>query len=178
MVRVQFSPATKGTYSKEVKVPAAQFGLPPDNPPTIVDQDNITLYKFTVDTDRMFYLLDIAEDYASGDIGIIIMWTNDGGADDNGKNVKWQIDYQVSGAGDPVSGSHAGPKSVEDAYASDSGWIEHHTAAMAIAAADFSGKHHILLKLSAVEAPAVVLTCEPHLICMCYYYTAKWGKKP
>ncbi len=178
MVRVQFSPATKGTYAKEVEIPASELGLPGANAPTLVDQDNVTLLRFTVATDTLTYQLEPPEDYAGGDMNIVVMWTNDGDTDNNGEKVKWQIDYQVSDAGDPVSGSHGSPKTVEDAYTSDSGWIEQRTAPMVIAAADFSGKHHILLKISAIAPSGDALTCEPHLICLCYTYTAKWGRKP
>lgn len=179
MVRTQFSPATKGTFSKTVSISADEFGLPNLTPPGIVEQDNLTLYSFTVDTDLATYKFPIPSDYHSGDISFFMVWTNDGGADDNGKNAKWQIDYQVSATGDPVSGSHANsPKSTEDTYASDSGWIEHHSEVMTIAAADFAGKLCLFLKLTAVAPTGDALTCEPHLIGICYTYTAKWGRKP
>ncbi len=178
MPRIGFSPATKGTYSKDVDLPGDNFGLPNVNPPAVVDQDNITLYAFTVDTDKMTLKFEIPPDYGGGDIEIFVMWTNDGGVDDNGKNANWQLDYQTVVEGDVVSGSHANsPKSAEDTYASDSGWVEHHTDAMTIAAADFSGKHHIFLKLSAVTVAGDPLTCEPHFICMCFTYRAIWGRK-
>lgn len=178
MPRIGFSPATKGTYSKEVDIPADNLGLPNDFPPSLVDQDNITLYAFTVDTDRMTLKFEITPDYAGGDIDLFVMWTNDGGVDDNGLNAKWEIAYQVSDEGEAVSGSHANsPKTVEDTYASDSGFIEHWTDVMTIAAADFFGKHHMFLKLRAITV-ADPLTCDPHLICLCFMYTATWGRKP
>jgi len=179
MVRVQFSPATKGTYVKEVVVPADQFGLPNANPPSIVDLDNVTLYSFTVDTDKATYKFYIPADYAGGDIDFEVDWTNDGGVDDNGKNVKWQLDYQTVAPGEVMSGSHANsPKSVEDTYDSESGWVEHHAGIMTIAAADFAGKHHILLKLSAVAPTGDALTGKPHLLGIFYDYRAIWGRKP
>jgi len=178
MAKTGFTPAMKGTYTKEVELPGESLGLPFTDPPTIEDQDNVSLYKFTLDTDKLTHDFELPEDYHSGDINIAVMWTNDGGVDDNGKFAKWQLDYQTAAMGDAVSGDHANsPKDTEDAYASDSGWIEHHTAAMTIAAADFAGKHHILLKLSAVTPAGTALTCEPHLICLCITYTAIWGRK-
>ena len=80
---------------------------------------------------------------------------------------------------DAASGSHANsPKSVEDTYDSDLGWVEHHTEYMTIAEADFSGKLCIFAKLSAVTPVGEALTCEPHLIGMCYTNKAIWGRKP
>ncbi len=117
--------------------------------------------------------LPVPYDYASGDLAFLVVWTNDGGADDNGKDAKWQIDYQIGDMGDPVNGSHANsPKVINDTYTSDTGWIEHHTGNMTIAAADFAGKSCIFLKLSAITPDGVALTCEPHLIGICLTYTA------
>jgi len=76
--------------------------------------------------------------------------------------------------GDVISGSHTNsPKTVEDTYASASGWVEHHTANMEIAEADFSGKECIYLKLSAITPSGTALSCEPHLLGICFAYTAK-----
>ena len=178
MPRISFIPATKGTFIKTVSISAEEFGRPNINPPDIVDQDNLTLYSFTLDTDRVTYKLPIPSDYAGGNIYFSTIWTNDGGVDDNGLAAKWQLDYQVGGEGDVISGSHANsPKSTEDTYDSDSGWVEHHTGNMTIAAADFSGKLCIFLKLSAVTPTGAALTCEPHLIGMCFTYRATWGRK-
>lgn len=163
-----------GTYSKTVSMPAEQFGRPNVNPPVVVDQNNLTLYKFTLNTDKVTSKFPIPSDYDSGPFQFYIVWTNDGGIDDEDKYVKWQLDYQVGTEGDVISGSHANsPKSVEDTYESGSGWVEHDTAIMEIASADFSGKTCIYLKLSAVTPTGVALTCEPHLIGMCFTYTAK-----
>lgn len=179
MPRIGFSPATRGTFSKTVSISAEEFGLPNTNPPGIVDQDNITLYKFTLNTDLITHKLPVPSDWAGGDISFWVVWTNDGGVDDNGKAAKWQIDYQVGEEGDAVSGSHANsPKSVEDTYDSASGFIEHHTGLMTIAEADFLGKLCIFLKLSAVTPGGTPLTCEPHLVGMCFTYRAIWGRKP
>lgn len=163
-----------GTWTPSTALPAEAFGLPNTNPPGIVDQDNLTLYKFTVNTDHVTYKFPVPSDYHEGPLNFSVVWTNDGGVDDNGKNVKWQLDYQVGTEGDVIAGSHANsPKTVVDTYASASGWVEHHTDFMLIAAADFAGKACIFLKLSAITAPATVLSCEPHLVGMCFGYTAK-----
>ena len=115
----------------------------------------------------------IPPDYVSGDITFFVVWTNDGGADDDGLNAKWQLDYQTAAEGDAINGSHANsPKAIEDAYVGAVGWVEHHTAVMTIAAADFAGKLCIFLKFSAVTPAGAALTCEPHLIGVCYSYTA------
>ncbi|GAH49399.1 unnamed protein product, partial [marine sediment metagenome] len=174
-----FSPATKGAFSKTVSIPAEEFGLPFTDPPDIVDQDNLSLYSFVVNTDKLTHKFPIPSDYAGGDITFWLVWTNDGGEDDNGKAVKWRLDYQVGDEGDVISGSHDNsPKSVEDTYDSDAGWVEHHTGKMTIAEADFSGKLCLFLKLSAVTPDGAALTCEPHLIGLCYTNIAKWGRKP
>ncbi len=163
-----------GTFTKERHILGSEFGRPNTNPPGIVDQDNLTLLSFTVNTDKLTYEFDVPDDYAEGPIDFHVEWTNDGGADDDGKNVKWQIDYQVGNVGDAISGSHANsPKTVEDTYASVLGWILHHTAVMSIGAADFDGKHAIYLKVSAVTAPATALSCEPHLTSLHMTYKAK-----
>lgn len=162
-----------GTYENEVSMPASVFGRPNTNPPAIVDQDNVALLEFTLNTDRAFYLFELPPDYAGGGLGIHIEWTNDGGVDDNGLAAKWQLDYQTAAEGDSVAGSHANsPKTVEDIYASASGWIEMETPDMVIAEADFIGKHHIFLKVSAVTPAGAPLTCKPHMVCMCVHYTA------
>lgn len=178
MARISFSPATRGTFRKSVSISAEEFGLPNTNPPGIVDQDNITLYKFALNTDLITLKLPVPSDWAGGDLSFWAVWTNDGGVDDNGKAAKWQLDYQIGDVGDAVSGSHGNsPKSIEDTYDSALGSIEHHTGYMTIAEADFSGKLCIFAKLSAVTPVGDPLTCEPHLIGMCYTYRAIWGRK-
>lgn len=177
MPRIFHTKPNRGIYEKTLCIPADQLGRPNTNPPTVVDQGNLTLYSLTVNTDKVTYKLTIPYDYVGGDIYIIVGWTNDGGVDDNGKNVKWQMDYQTGDDGDSLDGNHANsPKSVEDTYASASGWIMHHTAAATIGASDFSGKHAINIKLSAVTPAGTALTAEPHLVCMDIVYRARWGK--
>ena len=164
---------TDATEVKTIPIEADVFGRPNTNPPIVVDIDNLTLYAFTLNTDKMTLKFPVPWDYVSGDIIFNVYWTNDGGVDDNGKFAKWQLDYQVGTAGDVISGSHANsPKVVEDAYSSASGFVEEHTGDMTIAAADFAGKNCIFIKLSAITPAGTALTCEPHLIGMCYTYTA------
>ena len=164
---------TDSTIVKTIPLAADAFGRPNTNPPNVIDQDNLTLYAFTLNTDSLTVKFPVPWDYASGDIIFNVIWTNDGGVDDNGKNAKWQLDYQVGATGDVISGSHANsPKSVEDAYPSASGFVEAHTGNMTIAAADFAGKQCIFAKLSAVTPAGTALTCEPHLVGICYTYTA------
>ena len=88
-MRSSINQTIRGTYHGINSIPADQFGRPNTNPPSIVDEDNVTLYKFTLNTDRATYKFIIPDIYAGGDVTIDIMWTNDGGADDNTKNVKW-----------------------------------------------------------------------------------------
>lgn len=179
MPRISSTPATRGTYEKTISLGADEFGRPNLNPPTVVDQDNLTLYAFTVDTDKMTLKLPIPSDYYGGDIKFFLIWTNDGGVDDQNTFAKWQLDYQVGAEGDVISGSHANsPKSIEDEYLSASGFVEYHTGYMTIAAADFAGKICLFLKISAVTPTGAALTCEPHLLGLCYTYTATWGRKP
>ena len=160
--------------SKTISVGADAFGRPNTNPPTVVDQDNLTLYSFTVNTDRVTYKFPVPFDYDGDPILFYVVWTNDGGTDDLNKWVKWQLDYQTAAEGDVVSGDHANsPKSVEDQYTSNSGWVECHSDVMEIQASDFAGKTCIFLKLMAVTAPDIVLSCEPHLIGLCFTYNAK-----
>lgn len=164
---------TDATEVKTIILASDAFGRPNTNPPNIVDQDNLTLYSFTLNTDSLTVKFPVLWDYVSGDIVFNVIWTNDGGVDDNGKFAKWQIDYQVGTTGDVISGSHANsPKVAEDAYGSDSGFVETHADDMTIAEADFAGKQCIFIKLSAVTPAGTALTCEPHLVGICYTYTA------
>lgn len=175
---IWFSPrqivgATGPVYTKTESISLDAFGKPAANTPTVVDQDNVTLYSFTVNTDFVTYKFPVPEDYASGGLKFRAVWTNDGGVDDNGKNVKAQFAYQVAAEGEAISGSHANsPKTVSDAYTSASGWIEHRTAYVTIADGDFNVGDCIFLKVSFVTADPTVLSCEPHMIGICFQYTA------
>ncbi|GAH59549.1 unnamed protein product, partial [marine sediment metagenome] len=135
------------------------------------DIDNVTLYEFTLNQDKMTFKFPVPSDYKDGDFTFFVVWTNDGETDDNGKDAKWRLDYQTATMGDPINGSHTNsPKVINDTYTSDVGWIEHHTGIMTIAAADFAGKLCIYIKLSAITPDGVELTCKPHLIGICYTY--------
>jgi len=157
-----------------LSIEAEALGKPAANNPTVVDQDNLTLYRFTVNTDYMTYKFPIPWELVTGEnIQINFVWTNDGGVDDNGKEVKARIDYQTTAEGDVVSGNHANsPKTQNDTYTSASGWIEHHTDFMTIANTDFAGKECIYMKISFITPDGVALTCEPHLIGICLKYVA------
>jgi len=161
------------TYTKTEDVAADELGIPVANNPTVVDQANLTLYAFTVNTDFMTYKLPRPSDYASGGLKLNVVWTNDGDTDDLNKNVRAQFDYQTASEGDSVDGSHANsPKNVNDTYTSASGWIEHHSDYVTIAEADFINEECIYVKVSFVTAPATALSCDPHLIGICLQYTA------
>jgi len=166
----------KATEEGEIllSIEAEAFGRPAANTPTVVDQDNLTLYSFTLNTDFMTYKFPVPWELVSGEnIQINAVWTNDGGVDDNAKEVKVQIDYQTAAEGDPVSGSHANsPKTQNDTYTSASGWIGHHTDFMTIANADFVGKLCIFMKISFITPDGVALTCKPHLLGICLKYIA------
>ena len=143
-------------------------------PPDIVIQDNTKMLAFTVDTDDFFYSWEVPLDYAGGGLGVVIHWTNDGGADDNGKNVKFQLNYQTFGENsDSIAGSHANsPKTVSDAYTSDVGWVSHTSPTMTIVDGNFADKHEITFRGRFITADATVLTCEPHLISVGLTYLA------
>lgn len=160
-------------YLKYMSINVESLGLPNTNPPVVVDQDNLRLLRFTLNTDSVSVKLPKPVDYVSGALNFSVYWTNDGGVDDNGKTVKAQMSYQTTSEGDPVSGNHANsPKTVEDTYASASGWIEHHSSAMTIAAADFVDEECIFAKISFITPTGTALTCEPHLIGLCLSYLA------
>jgi len=145
-------------------LPTGLLGKPDIQPPTIVIQDNIKYLAFTVGTDRIFYTWEVPLNFAGGDLDIWVHWTNDGGVDDEDKDVKVQIDYQVIDDGDVMTGSHGNsPKSIEDTYTSAAGWVRHTTGAMTIEEADFVSKHEIEMKISFVAPAGAALTCDPHL---------------
>jgi len=176
--QIYFSPRqtlgkSGATYLKTVSIAADALGKPAANNPTVKDQDNVTLYSFAVNTDFLTYKMPVPADYASGGLKLNVVWTNDGGNDDNEKNVRAQFDYQVSAEGEAVSGSHDNsPKNVNDTYTSALGWIEHRSAYVTIADADFDANDCIYVKVSFVTAPATALTGTPHLIGVCLQYIA------
>lgn len=169
----QYNIVIGGTYTKLLNLPADEFGRPNVNPPTVVDQDNLTLYRFTLNTDRLTAKLPPPSDYANGPLEFNVVWTNDGGVDDNGRNVRWQIQYQVGSEGDVISGNHANsPKQVDDIYASALGWVEHHSNFMQIAGIDFLNEECIYVRFMAITPVAPALTCEPHMLGVCLRYKA------
>jgi len=160
-------------YTCEGFLPADQFGKPKTDPPEIVDQDNVTLYAFTLNNDKVTIKFPLPTNYVSGPLSFKVAWTNDGGIDDNGKDVKVQLDYQVAAEEETIAGSHANsPKTIEDTYTSASGWIQHRTGYMNIAATDFTFGDCIFLKLSFVTPTGTALSCEPHLLGICMKYLA------
>ena len=163
------------TRAEIIHLTAAALGRPNTNPPSIVQQDNTELLAFTVGTDQIYYGWEVPEDYDSGDLIIRAHWTNDGGSDDQNLDIKVQVDYQTyNEQGDSVAGNHANsPKSIEDTYLSDSGWIIYTTGDMTIEAADFATEHIVALKISFVAPAGGALTCDPHLVALMIEYTAK-----
>ena len=176
--QIFFSPrqvvgSTGPTYVKTIAIQAEKMGKGAADNPTVIDQDNVTLYSFTLNTDFLTYKLPIPSDYATGDLGVNVVWTNGGGGGDSGKNVKAWFVYQIAAEGDPVDGNHPNsPMTVEDTYTSAAGWIEHHSDYATIDEADFAGKFCVYIKLSFVTPVGTALSCEPHLIGVCLRYNA------
>lgn len=162
---------------RNMSLSAETFGRPNLNPPSQVEQDNLILYSFTLDTDKIFFKFAIPFDIHIGDgsvgISMALRWTNDGGVDDDGKNVLWRFDYQLGKSGTPISGSYVNsPKYVGDTYDGASGWLEHQTDFIVIPDSEFVGQECIFVKVSAITPTAPALTCEPHLIGACMKYMA------
>jgi len=168
-----------GHFTRKVELPVASIVLGPTNPPTSVDQDNLLMYKFTLNTDKLAFTIqepyDYDETHGTG-LYIHIIWTNDGGVDDNTKNVKWQITYQTGDDGEVISGT-LGTLTVEDTYASASGWIMHTTAYMIIPHAHFHDAHELFILLQAITPGGVALSCEPHFIAIHLEYEATGWKQ-
>lgn len=162
--------ATRNHYDH---IPAGTFGRPNTNPPDVVTVDNTLLLEFDVNTDIVHYKWEVATHYVPGtDLVIQFHWTNDTGVDDNGKNVKIQVEYLAVEDGDVLSGSHANsPRHIDDAYTSDLGSVFHTTGVITIPAADFAGKHELQMKVMFVTADATALTGKPRLDAMMLTYT-------
>ena len=160
------------TYKKVISLPADGFGRPNVNPPTVVTQDNISVYRFTLNTDSMFFKFPVPADYYSGDIELGPVWTNDGGNDDNGRGVRWQTRYQTAAEGLRVDGT-LGTLNSDDVYAGAVGWLEFHAPYVSVPAAHFLNRECIYVRLMAVTPPGAALTCEPHLIGVCLRWTAR-----
>ncbi len=164
---------TTETYTKRVSLPAEVFGKAAATTPTIVTLDNLTLYAFTLNADLMTFKFSLPGDYDSGPLRFNVIWTNDGGADDNGLNVRWQFDFQVSTEGGILSGSHTdSPKTAEDTYLGAQGNVEMRTPFIEIPAEDFVGQECVFIKLTAVTPVGAALTCNPRLVGICFAYTA------
>lgn len=160
-------------YLKNISLPIESLGRPNTNPPTVVDVGNLRLLEFTLNTDSVSAKISRPNDWVTGNLGVYVVWTNDGGVDDNGKAVKIQLDYQTASEGDVISGSHTNsPKTTEDTYPSATGNIEVHTDAMTIAQADFENKECIFMKFTFITPVGTALTCEPRMIGLCLQYYA------
>ncbi len=144
---------------------ATNLGRPNLNPPDVVIEDNVQLFAFTLNTDIVFGFWDVTQNYAGGDLIIKVEWTNDGSINEVGDAVKVQIDYQVLTVGQVLSGSHANsPKTTEDTYPNNLGWVFNITESMTIAAADFVGAHGVYFKLSFVTPGGGAISGDPHLV--------------
>ncbi len=166
---------TDTTIVKHVHLDVGRFKIPAAGAPTVVVQDNVAMLSFNQnDTESAYLRWVIPDDYVSGDLAIIIVWTNDGGVDDNGKNVRWQLNYQVvTGPGDSIEGSHANsPKTINDTYTSATGHLVHMTDPTVLAAADFAGAHGIAFRLTAIAAAPTELTGEALFLGAAVNYTA------
>lgn len=160
-------------YQKLVNMPVESLGRPNTNPPDVIDQANLRLLKFAVNTDSVSIKMVKPYDWVTGALELGVVWTNDGGVDDLNKNVRVQMDYQTGSEGDVIDGSHTNsPKNVNDAYVSNAGWVECHTDFMTMAQADFENEQCIYCKFSFVTAPDTILSCEPHMIGICVRYNA------
>jgi len=161
-----------GVHLMIIKVDAETLGRPETHPPTLVTIDNVNLWKFTLNFDRARYKFPIPFDYAGGDIGIRIVWTNDGETDDVGKNVTWEISYKVAGVDLEINGNDENsPKNVTDTYTTSSGWIENHSAYIILEEEELIDEFCVYISIRAITTDNP-LTCEPHLIGICLEYLA------
>ena len=165
---------TSPTYTRRLHIGIGVFRLPAAGAPDVFVQDSTVMFSFNQnDTESAYFSWEIPIDYAGGDLDVFIHWTNDGGVDDNGKNVLWEVNYQTMADTTVVSGNHANsPKTAADTYTSASGWIFHTSPTMTIAAADFAALHQIEFRLTALAAAPTQLTDESHFIAMMLEYTA------
>ena len=167
----------KGLYQKILSRPAEEFGRGSTNPPTVVTKDCALVYAFTPDKDELFWSFPVPIDFDNGDLEFGIVWTNDGGVDDKGKRVKWELSYRVGADRDSIAGYHKNsPKTVIDRYRRKKGWIEQHADWITIQEKDFNiAKGQVVcinLRLRALSV-GNPLTCEPHFVGMCIRYIAK-----
>ena len=172
---IVWAAAEYGVISSTValNIDAIALGKNVTNPPADDFIDNVFILKFTVGTDKVHKNIHKPSDY-QGELGLNFsyIWTNDGGVDDQNKDVKGQIAYQVSNTGDVVSGT-LDTISIEDTYTSASGYVEHQSDVMNIPHADFTDETCIYITFS-FEAPAgTALTSEPYLIGICLSYAGR-----
>jgi len=160
-----------GTVVENIDVTA--LGKNPTNPPAEGFIDNVYVMVFTVGTDKVHKnLVKPASYQGTGGLKISYVWTNDGGVDDEDKNVKGQITYKTTTVGDSVSGN-TGTLSVEDTYTSALGYIEHKSGYMTIPHADLDGKDCIYIQFSFETPAGAALTCDPRLIGICITYEGR-----
>lgn len=166
--------AERWIYSKPVHLDTAHFKIPAAGGPAIATQDNTSMLSFAQnDTESVFLSWEVPADYAGGDLEMQIHWTNDGGVDDNGKNVRWEVNYQTVADFGSIAGDHANsPKLLDDTYTSATGHLFHTTVMSAIAAADFAAAHEIHIRLTAIAAAAVQMTGESQFIALMLVYDA------
>ena len=162
------------TYTQRLHVGIGTFKIPAAGAPDVFVQDNTVMLSFNPNgTEDSYISWEIPPDYAGGDLEVLLHWTNDGGVDDNGKNIRLQLNYQSMVNTTVVSGNHANsPKTINDTYTSASGWIFHTTDAATIAAADFSTQHQINFRLTAIAAAVTQMTGEVHILAMMLQYSA------
>jgi len=163
--------AVKATYEKEIAIPADAFGRPPTNPPTVEEVDNLTVYAFTLNSDKMTFKFPVPSDYESGPLMFRFIWTNDGGSDDCNRWVRWRIDYRVVSEYDLVSGTD-GSIAVDDLYPSPNGRVECRSQYVSIPVTSFMPGQCVYIKITAVTPPSPALTCKPRLIGLCLKYKA------
>lgn len=166
---------TSPTYTRYVHLNTAHFKIPAAGAPAVNVQDNTVMLGFNQnDSESIFMSWAVPTDYAGGDLSMTIHWTNDGGVDDNGKNVRWEINYQtVVSPGGSIAGDHANsPKLLNDTYTSATGHLEHTTGTATIAAADFALAHHVHIRLTALVAAATQMTGDSQFLEMELEYTA------
>ena len=164
----------RGRYTHREHLGVGTFRIPAAGAPANNVQDNTAMLGFNQnDTEDAYTSWEVPSRYAGGDLGVQMHWTNDGGIDDNGKNVRWEVNYQTMDDGDSVAGNHASsPKVIDDTYTSATGYLMHTSPMAAIAAADFAAAHEIRIRLTALAAAPVQLTGESQLTGILLMYDA------
>ena len=172
---IVWAASTYGVESTTVveNIDVSALGKNVTNPPAEDFIDNVFVLKFTVGTDKVHKNMVKPVTYTGTDgLKFSCVWTNDGGVDDNDKDVKGQITYKTTSSGDAVSGT-TGTISIEDTYASALGSIEHTSGYMTIPDADITDKDCVYITFSFQAPDGTALTCEPHLIGLCITYSGR-----